>query len=259
MIALFPPLNPRYRQWKEVRVWVIGAGSGIGAALCRQLHMAGAKLALSGRRLDALQSVAQSKDMLLPLDATDSEALSSAHQQLLEQWGGIDLIIYCAGIYSPMRAWQIDLKVVQQTYDINLTGAYNLLHAAVPNLVEQGHGGICLVASVAGYTGLPKALAYGPSKAAMINMAEVLYSDLQPKGVGVYLVNPGFVDTRLTMQNDFEMPALITPQIAASEIIHGLQQGQFEIHFPRRFTRWVKLLSTLPSRWRFALLKRTAE
>jgi short-subunit dehydrogenase len=256
---MIPSLNPKYHQWQGARVWIIGAGSGIGAALCRQLQAQSAKLALSGRRAEALEQVATTNDTLLPLDATDPAALAAAHDRLLQQWGGIDLVIYCAGTYSPMRAWEVDLKRVEQTFAINLSGAYNLLAAAVPAMIKRRHGGICLVASVAGYTGLPKALAYGPSKAALINLAEVLYSDLNPKGIGVYLVNPGFVDTRLTKQNDFDMPALITPDSAASKILRGLERGRFEIHFPRRFTLWMKLLAALPRRWRFALLKRAVQ
>ena len=123
-------------------------------------------------------------------------------------------------------------------------------------MVGQRAGGICLVGSVAGYTGLPQALAYGPSKAALINLAQILYTDLAPRGIGVYLVNPGFVSTRLTRQNDFKMPALITPQTAAREIVRGLRAGRFEIHFPRRFTWWMRRLSRLPDRLRFSLLGR---
>ena len=251
-------LNPPITHWQGKRVWLIGAGSGIGQALCQQLQNRGARLAVSGRKLAALQSVANSGDLTLALDVCDPQAVDEAHQQIQQAWHGIDLVIYCAGTYSPMRAWEIDLQQVNNTFAANLQGSYHLLKSVVPGLLQQGHGGICLVASVAGYTGLPKALAYGPSKAAMINLAEVLYSDLHPKGIGVTLVNPGFVKTRLTQQNDFTMPALITPQIAAAEIIRGLEKGRFEIHFPRRFTHWMKLLAMLPDRLRFTLLKRAS-
>ncbi|HEY4714112.1 MAG TPA: SDR family NAD(P)-dependent oxidoreductase, partial [Aquirhabdus sp.] len=112
------------------------------------------------------------------------------------------------------------------------------------------------IASVAGYFGLPNASVYGPTKAALINLTEILYSDLHPKGLNVYLINPGFVKTALTDRNTFTMPALQTPQQAADAIWQGMSAGRFEIHFPRRFTQVMKLLQLLPYRWRFSLLER---
>lgn len=251
-------LNPRIKDWRGIRVWIIGASSGIGAALACQLGEAGARLGLSARREDRLQEVAGESDrLLLPLDVTDRDALQAAREHLLQDWGGIDLVIYSAGLYTPMRTWEIDPAVVRETLAVNLQGVYNLIEVITPQLLEQGAGGICLIASVAGYTGLPKALAYGPSKAAMINLAQILYTDLSTRGIGVYLVNPGFVDTRLTRQNEFQMPALITPERAAREILRGIGKGRFEIHFPKRFTRWMRWLSWLPDPARFYLLKRS--
>jgi len=112
------------------------------------------------------------------------------------------------------------------------------------------------VGSVAGYRGLPNSLAYGPTKAALINLAETLYLDLQPEGVGVSLINPGFVDTPLTRQNQFKMPALISADQAAQEILTGWARGEFEIHFPKRFTRWIKTMQLLPYTAFFALTRR---
>lgn len=252
-------LNPKITDWQGMKVWVIGASSGIGEALANQLQKKGAKLALSARRLEPLRQMANPDDKVLPLDAGDGSALQSAHEQLLSAWESIDLVVYCAGTYAPMRAWDLDLSTVQKTFEINLHGAYNLLAAIVPVFIQRGTGGICLVGSVAGYTGLPKALAYSPSKAAMISLAEVLYTDLAPRGIGVYLVNPGFVKTRLTKQNDFDMPALTTPDVAASEIIAGMERGEYEIHFPKRFTRWMKILAILPDRLRFALIGKVGQ
>jgi NAD(P)-dependent dehydrogenase (short-subunit alcohol dehydrogenase family) len=97
---------------------------------------------------------------------------------------------------------------------------------------------------VSGYRGLPKALAYGPTKAALINLAESLYFDLTDQGIGVSVVCPGYVDTPLTEQNDYKMPGLISADEAARHIVDGWRRGQFEIHFPKRFTRWVKALRT---------------
>lgn len=249
-------LNPKLKHWRDQRVWIIGASSGIGAALAQRLNQAGARLTLSARSESALRGVAQGGDRVLPLDVTKAESVALAHQLLIAEWGGIDLVIYCAGVYSPQRSWELDLARVEQAISVNLAGVYPLLRAVLPGLLQQQAGGICLVASVAGYTGLPKALAYGPMKAALINLAQILYADLAPRGIGVYLVNPGFVATRLTARNDFTMPALIEPDEAAREILKGLARGAFEIHFPKRFTWWLRRLSRLPDSLRLRLMVR---
>lgn len=250
------PLNPTITDWQSRRVWIIGASSGIGAALATALSNLGARLALSARRAEPMQALAGAEDLVLPLDVTDAQAVEQAADEVVRCWGGIDLVIYSAGTYRPMRAWNIDLPQTADTLGTNLQGVYHLLHAVVPTLLHQGRGGICLVASVAGYSGLPKALAYGPTKAALINLAQILYTDLAPKGIGIYLINPGFVATRLTRQNDFPMPALLQPEAAARAILQGLAKGRFDIHFPKRFSHWMRLLARLPDRLRFHLIKR---
>jgi short-subunit dehydrogenase len=161
-----------------------------------------------------------------------------------------------AGDYLPMRAEEFDLDRARKLIDANLHGVLNGLAAVLPVLLRQKSGGIALVSSVAGYRGLPKALAYGPGKAAVINLAESLWLDLAPLGVGVWLVNPGFVQTPLTAMNDFRMPALIQPADAAREMIKGFASGRFEIHFPKRFTFWMRLLRLLPYRLYFAAVRR---
>jgi short-subunit dehydrogenase len=249
-------LNPRITDWQGMRVWIVGASSGIGAALARRIGASGAQLALSARREQSLIELSREEDLILPLDVTSEEELQEAKDEILTAWGGLDLVIYCAGVYQPMRSWELQSSVIKQSLEINLQGAYNLLDAVLPLYLQQRSGHIAIVASVAGYTGLPKAIAYGPSKAALINLTQILYTDLSAKGIGVYLINPGFVATRLTEQNDFEMPALITPDEAAREIIKGMRKGEFEIHFPKRFSLWMKLLSRLPDTIRFTLLKK---
>ena len=252
------PLNPQIQQWSDKKVWIVGASSGIGHALARELQQQGARLILTARRTAPLQSLATEVDRVIAADVTDEESILKAQQELKRNQEEIDMVIYCAGDYAPMRAWNIDCAQVEQTLAVNLLGAYRVIASVVEKFMAKGQGHICLVSSVAGYTGLPKALAYGPSKAALSNLAQVLYTDLSDKGIGVTLVNPGFVDTRLTKQNDFEMPALLTSEQAAQEIVRGLQRGHFEIHFPKRFSCWMKLLSSLPDRLRFFFLKRVA-
>jgi NAD(P)-dependent dehydrogenase (short-subunit alcohol dehydrogenase family) len=183
----------------------------------------------------------------LVLDATDRAAVHAAAQTLLAK-GPLDCVVYCAGHYNAMRAFAMDVDDMARHIDVNYMGALYLLEAVVAPMVARGQGHISLVGSVAGYRGLPNALAYGPTKAALINLAETLYLDLKPKGVGVSIINPGFVETPLTAGNKFDMPALITPQQAATAIIAGWRKGAFEIHFPKRFTLALKLLRILPNR-----------
>lgn len=252
------PLNPRWSDWRGKRVWLIGASSGIGAAIARNLLQQGARVALSARRPQALAAVASGSALacVLPMDATDPAAWHAAHQRLTQEWGGVDLILFCVAQYEQVRSWELRSNRVHRTIETNLASVYYGLEVILPSLIAKGNGSIVLVASVAGYLGLPNATVYGPTKAALINLAELLYAELHPKGLGVYLVNPGFVKTKLTADNTFPMPAIISTDEAARKILYGIEKGRFEIHFPKRFTLPMKLLSLLPYRWRLTALVR---
>jgi NAD(P)-dependent dehydrogenase (short-subunit alcohol dehydrogenase family) len=249
-------MNLPIRSWAGKRVWVIGASSGIGAETARSLLASGARVALTARRPKALAAVAagHAQALLAPADMTDHDAVIGARDAILRQWDGIDLVLVVAGGYNEMRADAFDLEAANRLVDINLRGVLNGLDAALPVLLRQGAGGIGIVSSSAGYSGLPRALIYGPTKAALINLCESLYLDLRPRGIGVYLINPGFVDTPLTAGNEFPMPALMTPHDAAAKLLAGVQAGEFHIHFPRRFTNWLRLARLLPYRWYFPLV-----
>ncbi|MEQ1914071.1 MAG: SDR family NAD(P)-dependent oxidoreductase [Sideroxydans sp.] len=249
-------MNPRIQDWRERRVWLIGASSGIGAALARELRERGAKLALSARNAEALQLLAADdvSSLVLPFDITQAAGALLARDEILAKWGGIDLVLVVAGTYQKMRAEDFDLTAAKQLVETNLNGTLNCLAAVLPTLLAQGKGGIGIVASVAGLSGLPQALIYGPTKAALINLCESLYLDLHARGIAVYLINPGFVATPLTAKNDFTMPALISAETAAHEIVRGIERGEFHIHFPRRFTNWLRVLRLLPYRLYFWLI-----
>ena len=247
-------MNPKIVDWKGRRVWLVGASAGIGAALAHELARRGARLALSARSADTLRALDIPEALLLNCDATQTESLARAHQEVRDHFGEIDIVVYLAGDYVPMRAQDFDLARAEQVVDINFNGAMRLAATVLPTL-DTG-AGIAFVASVAGYRGLPRSLCYGPGKAALIHFAECLYLDLAKRGIGVWVINPGFVQTRLTARNDFAMPALLSPAQAATAIIDGFRSGHFEIHFPKRFTRILKLLSWLPYRWYFPLIRR---
>ena len=250
-------MNPPLRDWHGQTVWIVGASSGIGLATAAALHARGARVVVSARKAAALDAfvTAHPGSTALPLDVTDAAAVRATAVQLLAQ-GPLDCLLYCAGHYAAMRATALNLADMQRHTAVNYTGALHVLDAVLPALLARGAGHIALVASVAGYRGLPQSLAYGPTKAALIHLAETLYLDLQAHGIGVSLINPGFVQTPLTAQNDFDMPALQTPEQAAQAILAGWAQGRFEIHFPKRFTLWLKLLRLLPYRAYFHLVRR---
>ena len=212
---------------------------------------------MSARSSAALARFTQSHPgaTALPLDATDHQAIHAAARIILAA-GPLDLVMYCAGYYKELRATGYSLAEMLRHSEVNYTGALYVLEAVLPGFLARQSGHISLVSSVAGYRGLPKSLAYGPTKAALINLAETLYVDLKDSGIGVSLICPGFVETPLTAQNQFSMPALITPGKAASEILDGWRKGRFEIHFPKRFTRWVKALQLLPYTAYFAAVRR---
>jgi NAD(P)-dependent dehydrogenase (short-subunit alcohol dehydrogenase family) len=252
-------LNPRIKSWQGQRVWVIGASYGIGAALARRLLNDGARVAMSARSRDLLDAIAEGNDALVEvLDVTDAASVAKAARRILAAWGGVDLVAIVAGTHVEMRADTFDLARAKRLFDVNVNGVLNCLDAVLPTLRQQRRGGVAIVSSVAGYRGLPRALIYGPTKAALINLAESLYLDLSPHGIGVYLVNPGFVDTPLTQKNDFKMPALIPVDEAARLTLEGIEEGEFEIHFPKRFTHLMRLLRTLPYPAYFAAVRRFA-
>ena len=251
-------LNIPIRDWRNQRVWVIGASSGIGEAVAQQLLEAGARVILSARRTDLMIRAAGHNPAacIVPMNVMEQTEWQSAFQQIQAQLGGVDHIIFCAAEYRPERIWEVDPETALRILKINLASVYTGLAIVLPAMLERGTGSIAIVASVAGYMGLPNASVYGPSKAALINLAEILYGDLHGRGINVYLINPGFVDTELTQKNSFYMPALQTARQAAVSILRGMARGQFEIHFPRRFTQILKLVRLLPYSWRFFLFKR---
>lgn len=262
--SLLRPMNPPLRDWQGLRVWLVGASTGIGAATAAALQAQGAQVLVSARNastLDAFVAEHPAKGtrtrapQAWPLDVTDPAAVTRTAQAILSQ-GPLDLVLYCAGHYREMRATQWDMTDLQQHLAVNYSGALHVLDAVLPALLTQGRGHISLVSSVAGFRGLPKSLAYGPTKAALTNLAETLYLDLQPLGLGVSVIHPGFVQTPLTAQNDFTMPALITPEQAAQAMLEGWATGAFDIHYPKRFTRWMKLLRLLPYRAYFPAVRR---
>ena len=226
------------------RIWIMGASDGIGAALARLWAARGADVILSARSADKLADLAQDLGgaEMQPCDVTDRESLAKAARQISAS-GKVDRAITLAALYDPGKVMELEADVAARIVAVNLTGSCNFARAAVP-LLRQG-GQLALTGSVAGYVGLPQGQIYSATKAGVINLAESLRAELAPE-VDVRLISPGFVDTRLTQKNDFDMPALIQPEDAAAAIVKGLDKGGFELHFPRRLTLPLKFLRVLP-------------
>ena len=251
-------LNPRITDWNGQVVWLIGASSGIGHATAELLHSRGAVVVVSARSEASIAAFekAHPGSLAIALDATDRASMAAAAQRINASFGRIDVAMYCAGHYKAMRATAFDLDEALLHDRINYVGALHMLDAVLPTLLKQRSGHISVISSVAGYRGLPNSLAYGPTKAALINLAQTLFLDLEPQGIGVSVINPGFVQTPLTSHNEFTMPALITPEQAAAEILKGWAAGRFEIHFPKRFTLWMKAMQHLGDGLYFRAVRR---
>ena len=251
------PYNLPINDWRNKTVWLVGASSGIGRATAHALHAQGAKVIVSARSQPALDSFAAEHPgaAVLALDASDAASVEAAAQTLLAV-GPLDLVLYCAGYYKEQRATEFDLGSMLRHNEVNYLGALYVLSAVLPHFLARKAGHISLVSSVAGYRGLPQSLAYGPTKSALINLAETLYIDLKDSHVGVSLICPGFVETPLTAQNKFSMPGIIKPSQAAEEILRGWAAGQFEIHFPKRFTFFMKALALLPAFLYFPVIRK---
>ncbi|PKR57977.1 SDR family NAD(P)-dependent oxidoreductase [Thalassospira lohafexi] len=244
-------------------IWIIGASAGIGATLAEKFQNSPTdsdqKVIVSARNADSLQKLADGKpDMkAVPLDITDIDAVKAAVEAIEDEFGLPDLVVLAAGIYSPMAVDAFSAATIRDHVETNYMGIVNCLEPLLAKMRARKSGEIAVMASVAGYRGLPNAGAYGPTKAALINLCETLHAELEGSGVLLRLVNPGFVKTRLTEKNDFDMPHLQTPQQAADFMYRELcENNDFEIAFPPAFVRQLKLARILPYRMYFKLMRK---
>ncbi len=245
------------KNFKNKVVWIIGASSGIGEALAREISPQGAKVILSARSEDKLTAIAKdlpSESLVAPCDVNDIASLKSALKKGKEKFVTIDSVVFLAAIYDPMEFKNLDIEKTLKIIDINLGGAFNVVNTVLPYMRDKKSGQIALCGSVAGYCGLPKGQPYSATKAAIINMAESLRAEEQDLDIKV--ICPGFVDTPMTSKNDFDMPMMITPDEAAKALAKGLLKSKFEIRFPSLFTFFVKFLSILPYWLYFQIAKR---
>ncbi len=247
---------------KQGCVWITGASSGIGRAIALRMARDGRTVAASARREDALKELAEEASGLsgsivaAPCDVTDQIRIAETVARLESEQGGIDIAILNAGVYLPDRADKLDADKFRAQVELNVLGTVDCLGALMPGWMARRRGHLAVVSSVAGYRGLPSSLAYGATKAALINLCEGLKFDFDRLGLKIQLVNPGFVRTPLTDKNTFPMPFLMEVDAAADRVVDGLAGNAFEITFPRRFTYGLKLMRMLPYWAYFPMVRR---
>jgi short-subunit dehydrogenase len=245
---------------KDGIAWITGASTGIGAAVAEELVAQGWTVAITARAADKLEALAArhpGKMIAAAGDVSDAAAMKAVHDTITREAGRpVALAILNAGAWQEMGADDFDLAAFRVMVEVNLIGTANCLDAVMAPMLARKSGQIAIVASVAGYRGLPRAVAYGATKAALISMSESLKFDFDKRGVTMTVVNPGFVRTPMTAVNTFPMPFLLEVDDAARRIVRGLASGRFEVAFPWQLVWPLKLLRILPSRLFFALLSR---
>ncbi|MDE4059859.1 SDR family NAD(P)-dependent oxidoreductase [Phaeobacter gallaeciensis] len=231
--------------------WIVGASEGLGRALAKEMDGAGARLILSARNAGRLQHLCDglSNARALPMDVTDPDDVIRAIADL----GPVDGVVYCAGAYDPLSAQDWQPEAIETMCAVNFTGALRVLGQIVPQFCRRDSGHIVLIGSLAGFTGLPGAIGYGASKAALMHLGENLQADLRGSGVRVQVINPGFIRTRLTQKNQFKMPQILEAEDAARRCLRAMQGGRFSTSFPAPFS-WVFTLGRLLPRRLFLKL-----
>ena len=232
----------------QKKIWITGASSRIGKAVAEKFAKEGWKVAVSARRKEILDIMAQDQNISsFPLDITNRDQINNVFKNILNEFGDLDLCLFSSGTYEPKDEQSIDPNKIKNVINVNFLGVIDCVKTVETYFKNQKSGHISIVSSIAGYRGLPNSSGYGPSKAALTNFTESIYFDFKKFGVRVSIISPGFIKTPLTDKNEFSMPFLKTPDYAAEKIFNGLvKSNAFEIHFPKGLTLVLKFLRILP-------------
>jgi len=232
----------------QKKIWITGASSGIGKALAEKFAKENWKVAISARRENLLNDIAQTDNISsFPLDVTDDNKVKEVFSKILKEFNSLDLCVFCSGAYDPKLEQEINKQQIRKIMNVNFFGVLNCIKTVENYFKSRKKGQISIVSSVAAYRGLPNSSGYGPSKAALTNLTESLYFDFKKYNVRISLISPGFIKTPLTNQNTFNMPFIKTPEFAANKIYDGLiKSNSFEVHFPKQLTLFLKFLRILP-------------
>ena len=232
----------------QKKIWITGASSGIGKALAEKFSLEGWKVAISARRKEILDEMAEKENIFsYPLDVTNQNQIEDVFSKIINDFGGLDLCVFSSGTYDPKLEQEINIKQNKFVMETNFFGVLYCIKTVEKYFKEKKEGHISIVSSIAGYRGLPNSSGYGPSKAALTNLTESLYFDFKKHNVRISLVSPGFIKTPLTDKNEFQMPFIKSPEFAAEKMFNGLTKTKaFEIHFPKALTVILKFLRILP-------------
>jgi short-subunit dehydrogenase len=238
--------------WQNKVVMITGASSGIGGALAVELAKRGAKLGLVARRAEALGEIAKaveaagSRALVLPADVRDADSLRKAAEKLRSDIGPVDVLIANAGVGPTRNGSDLDAVEVSNVININVVGAANSVAAVIPEMVARGQGQLVAISSLAGYRGLPKSAAYCASKAAVSAFFESLRIDLEPKGIAVTIIHPGFIKTPLTSGREAQMPFLMELDDAVKKIVRAVEKRKKSYAFPWQLASIVRAGMIMP-------------
>ena len=240
-------------------IWITGGSTGIGKALAIKFSREGWNVIISARRENLIKEISNDYENIhsFPLDVTDKLQCKKVFEQIRNKFDNIDICFFSTGTWDPKREKDIDVDQIENVFKVNFFGTLNSIKAVEEYFKNKKKGTISIVSSIAGYRGLPNSTGYGPSKSALNNLAESLYFDFKRYNVKVCLVSPGFIKTPMTDKNDFKMPFLKSSDYAADKIYDGLvNRDVFEIHFPKSLTVILKILSLLPIKLYFAIIRK---
>ena len=237
--------------------FITGASSGIGKALAIALASDGHYVSVVARREKYLRKLQEQNQNIhiFPADVSNRLEIKKIIEASKNIVGPIDCAILNAGKYLPLGGCELNSAEFLEHMQVNYMGVVNVLESIIPDFRKLNKGHIVIMGSTASYRGLPRSAAYGPTKAALANLAEALYLDLTPMGVKVQIISPGFVETEATAINNFKMPQIISADKAAGYILKGLKTDRFEIFFPTGFVSIMKMFRILPNSLYFKIIK----
>ena len=199
-------------------IWITGGGTGIGKAVAIKFANQGWNVAISGRRENILKEVEGTNPNIksFPLDVNDKGKCFEIMNNIKDEFGDIDICFFSTGTWDPKKEKEIDVEQIENVFKVNFFGTLNCIKAVEDHFRNRKNGIITIVSSIAGYKGLPNSTGYGPSKAALNNLAESLYFDFGRYGVRVCLVSPGFIKTPMTDKLSEDQQNQILKNIPAS-------------------------------------------
>ncbi|AFH50699.1 Short-chain alcohol dehydrogenase [Ignavibacterium album JCM 16511] len=236
---------------KNKVILITGASSGIGEAVARKFADEGALLALTARRKDIIDKIAQQLEVKTRVasykcDVTNIDEVRNVYRQIKIDFGKIDIAFLNSGVSFRSGIKEFDSAKARQIFDTNVMGLINFVEVLLPDFMNEKNGVIVGVSSLADSRGFPKSGFYCASKAAASIFLESLRIELKPYNVKVITIRPGFVKTPMTDKNEFFMPFLMEPEKAADIIIRGIKKEKNRIQFPFAISLAVRILRIIP-------------